>query len=93
MRGLATHEQGDADDALVADHGDFGRCAVFHDVEQRHDGGGGEIDVAHRNTGFANGVAQRHRDQFQMGEQARIFVRREGGEQVILAGVMGVGHE
>ena len=53
---------------------------------------GGEIDVAHRDAGLANRIAERHRDQFQMGEQASAFLRRQGGEQVVLAGVMRAGH-
>ena len=86
-RGLAAHEEGDADDSLVTDHGDFGRCAVLHDVEQGHDRGGGEIDVAHPNAGLVKHLTERHRDPFQMREEACVFVRRQGGEKMILAGV------
>ena len=28
------HEQRDTDDSFVAGHGDLGRCAVLHDIEQ-----------------------------------------------------------
>ena len=45
-RRLATHEQRDTDDALVADHSDLGGGATFHHVHQRDDCGGGEIHVA-----------------------------------------------
>jgi len=31
-------------------------------------------------------MAERHRDQFQIGEQACVFVRRQGSEKVVLAG-------
>jgi hypothetical protein len=47
-RGFAPHEQGDADDALVAHHGDFRRGAILHDVEQGDDGIDGEIGVMRR---------------------------------------------
>ncbi len=43
--GSAAHEEGDTDDALVADHGDFGRRAILHDVKHGHDAGRGEIGV------------------------------------------------
>ena len=43
--GLTTHKKRDTDDALVPHHGNFGRRAVFHDVQQRHDGCGREIHM------------------------------------------------
>jgi len=63
------HEESDTDDALVADHGDFGRCAILQRIEQRHDGGRGEIDVTQLVPGLVKNVVERHLDQFQMGRQ------------------------
>src|SRR6202790_3165297 len=48
-RGLAAHEQRDAEDALVAYDRDFSGCAILHDIEERKNGGGGEIDMAQLN--------------------------------------------
>ena len=49
---------------------------------------GREINVAHRSAGLTNRIAQPHRHEFQMGEKARPFLRRQGSEQVVLAGVV-----
>jgi len=43
--GAFAHEQRDAHHAFMADHGDLGGGAVFHHVQQRHNGGSGEIYV------------------------------------------------
>ena len=43
--GAAAHEESDTYDAIVADHGDFGRRAIFHDVKLGHDAGRGEIGM------------------------------------------------
>ena len=44
-RGVAAHEHRDAHHALVADHGDFGGCAVLQHIQQGNDAGGREIHV------------------------------------------------
>ncbi len=82
--GFAAHEQGDADDALVADHGDFGGRAILHDVQQGHDGGGREIDVAQPIPGLVQGLTERQRDQFQVGKQALAFGLGQDRQQMIL---------
>jgi len=48
----------DIDDSLVADHGDLGRCAVLHDIEEGHDRGGREIDMTHLVAGLVEHVAE-----------------------------------
>ena len=92
-RGFAAHEQGNTDDSLVADDGDFGRSAIRHDVEQGNDGGGGKIDVAHLAAGLIKRLGERHRDQFQIGQDASVLVRRQGGKKVVLAGIMSPAHK
>src|ERR1700738_2187279 len=66
-RGLAAHEQGYAENTLVTYDSDFSGRAILHDVEQRKDGGGGEIDVAQLDPGFIENLAELHRYQFEMG--------------------------
>jgi hypothetical protein len=66
---FAAHEEGDADDALVADHGDLCGSAVLHDVQQGDDGGGGKIDMAQLLTRLVEGHPERQRDQFQVSAQ------------------------
>lgn len=61
------HEHGDADNTFVADHGNFGRGTVFHDIQQRHDGGGWKIDIRHAITRFVQHMSERHLDVFQIG--------------------------
>ena len=34
---FAPHEQRHSDNAIIADYSDFGRCAIFHNVQQGHD--------------------------------------------------------
>jgi hypothetical protein len=68
-------------------------------AEQGHDRGGGEIDVAHLKAGLVKHLTERHRDPFQMREEARVFLRWQGSEKVILARVRGrhtlpmIGHD
>ena len=66
-RGLAAHEQGNAEDTLVTYDSDLSGCAIFHDVQQRKDGSGREIDIPQLDTGFIKDFAEIHRHQFQMG--------------------------
>src|SRR6202158_5835276 len=66
-RGLAAHEQGYAQNTLVADDGNFSGRAILHDVQQRKDGGGGEIDVAQLDPGLIEDLTELHRYQLEMG--------------------------
>ncbi len=61
-RQLAAHEERNADDAFIADNGDLGRRAVFHDVEKRDDGRRREIHVAERAARLVQDLAQWHLD-------------------------------
>ena len=77
-RGIAAHEQRNADDAFVAHARGFGRCAGLHDIVQRHDGGGGEIGVLQLSAGFVEHFAEQHRDQFQMRQPGARIPPRAG---------------
>ena len=55
QRGFSTHEQRDANDTLVANYGCFGQRTIVQLVEQRDDGGGGEIDMSDRGEVLALG--------------------------------------
>ena len=44
-RGVTPHKQRDANDTFITDHGDFGRGAVLHYVQQRNDAIRWEIDM------------------------------------------------
>jgi hypothetical protein len=73
-RGVAAHEQGDADDAVVAHDGDLGRSAVGHDVQQRDDRIDREIHVAQYATPDSYmRLAQRQGHQCQIRLQAFKF--------------------
>src|ERR1700724_2427780 len=66
-RGLAAHEQGYAEDTLVAYDGNFSGRAILHHVQQRKDGWGGEIDIPQLNPGFIEDLTELHRYQFEVG--------------------------
>jgi hypothetical protein len=85
---IATHEHGGADQAVVANDGDLRRVAVFHDVEQRDDAGGGKIHVVHGRAGLVDHRSERHRDEFKIWQQARIILGAQGRKKVVLRGVM-----
>ena len=76
-RGFAAHEQRDAEHAFVADHRDLGRCAVFHHVQQRHDGRGGKVNVGHGHARLGEDLPQRHGHRFELGQPPRPLFRRE----------------
>lgn len=65
-RGLAAHEQRDPDHPLEAYDGDFCRRTVFHDVEQRDDGGRGKVHVPLSATGLIENVSKRQFDHFEV---------------------------
>src|SRR5882724_11222175 len=64
---LTTHEQGDADHALIAYDCDLRRSPVLHDVEQGDDAAGGEIDISRLAAGFGKSPAESQRNEFQVG--------------------------
>jgi len=72
-RRLSAHEERDADDAFVADHGDLGRRAVLHHVEKRDDRGRREVDVTERRSGFVDDLPQGHLDALELGQPSLPF--------------------
>jgi hypothetical protein len=85
---IAPHEQRNADDALIAHPGGFGRCAGSQDVVEGDDGGGREEGVPLLPTRFVQDVTEPHRDQLQMRHQGLEVRPGQGGEKVILMGTM-----
>ena len=83
-RTFTAHKQGDADQTLVSGDRDFPRCTVFHDIEHRDDAGGREIHVVHMAAGLAQRPSQWHRDEFQIGQQARVIQRGQGRKKMVL---------
>src|SRR5665647_1156798 len=51
------------------------------------------LTIAHVNAGLIDNVAERHWNEFQMRKDALALVRRQDGEKVVLARVMGARHE
>ena len=49
--------------------------------------------MLHRVTGFAEDLAEPHRYQFQLGQQALELGRGQRGEQVVLIGTLRTGHD
>ena len=72
--------------ALMADHGDFRGGAIFHHVQQRDDGRGGEIHVFQLAAVFEQFLAEWQLHQFQVLEQRLQHVARQRGQQ--LAGLV-----
>src|SRR6202158_4231915 len=87
-RGLAAHEQRYAEDALVADDSNFSRRAILHDVEERKDGGGGEVDIPQLDSGFIENLTELHRYQFEVGCEPLVVAGWQGVEQMILMGTV-----
>jgi hypothetical protein len=65
---LAAHEEGNADDALIADDGDLGGRPALQDVKQGYDGRDREIDIGEGASGFVYGLPEREIDQLEAGE-------------------------
>jgi hypothetical protein len=84
-RGVAAHEQRNADHPFVADSGGFGRSARRHDVVQRNDRRGREIGVGQLPAGFVEHVAEQHRHEFQVRRQTFELGCRQRREKMVLA--------
>ncbi|MNL28984.1 hypothetical protein D3C87_1506540 [compost metagenome] len=56
--GFSTHEQGNPDDAFVADHGDLGRGAIFHHTQQGDDAVHRKADMSHPPARFVQSFPQ-----------------------------------
>ena len=89
---LPAHEQGNADDALIAHHGDLGGGAVGHDVEQGDNGGDGEIHVLQLITGLVENITEGQGDELQMGIEALGLGVGQGGQEMVVARAMMCGH-
>jgi len=84
--GALVGQQRGADDALVADHGDFRGGAVFHHVQQGDDGRGGKISVVERAAIVEQFFAERQFNEFQVFKQGFEGVAGQGGQQFVLLG-------
>ena len=89
----AAHEQRNADHALVAYDGDFGRRTVLHLVDQRDDRSDRKIDLRQCAPRFVERLAQWHVDRFKVRQQALPLILRQGCEQAVFAEVRGDDHE
>ena len=83
-RRLAPHEQGDPDDAFVADHRNLRGRAVLHHVQERDDRIGWKVDMALHIAGLVQHFAEWHGNESQMRIEALALLRRKRCEQVIL---------
>ena len=90
---LAAHEQGNPDDALAADDGDFGRGTVFHYIKQGNNRVCREVHVLQLVAGLVQHMAQRHGDCFDFIADARQVGRRQRGKQLILQKRGGIDHD
>ncbi len=83
-RALAAHEECHPDHAFVADHGDLGGSAVLHDVEERDNGVGREVDVPHGVARLIQDLPELQGHQLQVREHALCGLARQCGKDVIL---------
>lgn len=83
-RRAATHEEGDAHDAVVADHRDLRQCPALHDVEQRYECGPGEIRVTPRDTVLAQRLSERQPHWVHDGSPALHGLPRQGRHQEVV---------
>jgi len=90
--GALAFEQRHADHAFMADHGDLGGGAVLHHIEQRDDGGGGEVHIFHGIAELEEFLAERQLYQFQMFKQGFQCLARQRGQQFVLLGAAGTDH-
>ena len=79
-----SHIQGNADDAIVAHQAHFGGGAIFHCIDQGHDGRGWEVKIALRLVRFIDDVATRKLDRLQLRDEPRIIGARELREEPVL---------
>jgi hypothetical protein len=80
---FTAHEEGDADEAVVADHRDLGGVAFGRQMHQRDDRGRREIDVPHDLAGLPQHLARRHVDPFESRRPALQHFGRQRGQKVI----------
>src|SRR5579863_10520 len=83
--GLTAHEQGDAEDPLITDDRNFCRRTVFHNVEQRNDGGRRKIHIAQLDARLVEDIAEFQRHELQMRGDPLVILCGEGIEEMVLA--------
>src|SRR5688572_18580671 len=79
--GVAAHEQGDANHALVPHDGDLRGFAIFHDVEQGDYAVRREIRVSHGFAGFIQDLTELEGYQLEMIGKARALRGWQSGKQ------------
>src|SRR5690348_5533176 len=89
---FTSHEQRHPDGALSAHHGDLGRRAVTHDVQERDDRVRRKIDVPQCGTGFVEHLAEWHWNQLEMRKKSFALGRRQGAEDVVVVGFVSAVH-
>ena len=84
--GPATEHERNADQAVLAGHGQFGGGAVLGGEHQGHDAGGGEVNEAEHVSRLVEHMTERQCDEFEIVDQSGTLVDRKGGEDAVLAG-------
>jgi hypothetical protein len=81
---LATHEERDPNESLLADDRNCRRCAIGRDLQQQNDTGNGKMQVAKLAAGLVQASSKWHGDEFQVGQCAQVTLVRRRREEVIL---------
>ena len=92
-RGVAAHEQRNSQDAFVAYHRYFSRCATLQYIQQRHNRRGRKVHMFELPAGLVQHATKRHFSAFELGPQALKLGHRQGCEQVVLQRVVLCIHE
>ena len=87
-----THEHRHADESFVADDGYLRGGAVLHDIQQRNDGVGGEVDMSEGIDRFIEDLAERQCNSLQVRDQTLLYLLGKRGEQMVLQGRNVIGH-
>src|SRR6185369_11264377 len=91
-RGLAPHEQRDADHPFASDYGELRRVAALRDVQQRDDALDREEHVLQVPARLIQRGAERQLYQLELRQQALIIRWGQRGEQVVLCRGRHEGH-
>ena len=79
----ASHEEGNAHYPVITRQTHLRGRTVFHHVQQRDDGSGGEIDVIQMPPGLIDHFAEINENRLQMWTQAFILLNGKGGEKPV----------
>lgn len=85
-RGVATHEQRNADQTFVAGHGNFGRSPVFGHIGQRDDRCGRKVDMAQGTARLVEYLSEWRLDRLEQGQPLLHVVLGKGGNQEVQFG-------